>query len=192
MHAEATSEKQAMGWYLDGRVTAVVGTHTHVATADERVLPSGTALHHRRGHDRAARLDHRHGTRPPIIKRFLDGMPARFEVATGNIQMNAVLLIDADPDTGRAQSIERRRYHIGTLKSPLFSAANSLAFSPFFSVFVREISAPVEILCTSCAACVAAFVEFLLAALSHFEDNRLASDRSTAEAGNPRSVASGT
>jgi 2',3'-cyclic-nucleotide 2'-phosphodiesterase len=102
MHAETTSEKIAMGWYLDGRVTAVVGTHTHVTTADEHVLPGGTAYITDVGMDRGG-----------IVKKFLDGLPARFEVATGDIQMNAVL-IETD-DTGprgeagrlRAKSIER-------------------------------------------------------------------------------------
>jgi metallophosphoesterase (TIGR00282 family) len=110
IHAEATSEKQAMGWYLDGRVTAVIGTHTHVATADERVLPKGTAYITDVGmtgpHDSIIGM-----AKEPIIKRFLDGIPVRFEVATGGVQMNAVL-IEADPATGRAQSIERRRYLI--------------------------------------------------------------------------------
>ena len=110
IHAEATSEKQAMGWHLDGRVTAVLGTHTHVATADERVLPGGTARITDVGmtgpHDGVIGMD-----RKAIIQRFLDGLPARFEVARGDIQMNAVL-IDADPETGRARSIERRRYFI--------------------------------------------------------------------------------
>jgi 2',3'-cyclic-nucleotide 2'-phosphodiesterase len=110
IHAEATSEKQAMGWHLDGRVTAVVGTHTHVATADERVLPGGTAYITDVGmtgpHDSIIGME-----RAPIIKRFFDGMSIRFEVATGNVQMNAVL-IDADPVTGKALSIERRRYRI--------------------------------------------------------------------------------
>ncbi len=90
MHAEATSEKQAMGWYLDGRVSAVVGTHTHVPTADERILPNGTAYITDVGmtgpHDSVIGME-----KGPIIKRFLDGLPARFEVATGDIQMNAVL-----------------------------------------------------------------------------------------------------
>ncbi len=110
MHAEATSEKQAMGWHLDGRVTAVVGTHTHVATADERVLPGGTAYITDVGmtgpHDSIIGME-----RAPIIKRFFDGMSIRFEVATGNVQMNAVL-IEADPVTGHALSIERKRYRI--------------------------------------------------------------------------------
>jgi len=110
IHAEATSEKQAMGWHLDGRVTAVVGTHTHVATADERLLPGGTAFITDVGmtgpHDSIIGME-----RAPIIKRFFDGMSIRYEVATDNVQMNAVL-IDADPETGRARSIERRRYRI--------------------------------------------------------------------------------
>ncbi len=117
MHAETTSEKIAMGWYLDGRVTAVVGTHTHVATADERVLPNGTAYITDVGmtgpHDGVIGMD-----RAGILKKFLDGMPARFEVATGDTQMNAVL-IETD-DTGprndagrlRASSIERVRLRI--------------------------------------------------------------------------------
>ena len=110
IHAEATSEKQAMAWYLDGRVTAVLGTHTHVATADERILPHGTAAMTDVGmtgpHDGIIGMD-----KTAVLQRFLDGMPARFEVAAGNIQMNAVL-IEADPSTGHALSIERRRYHI--------------------------------------------------------------------------------
>jgi metallophosphoesterase (TIGR00282 family) len=110
IHAEATSEKMAMAYYLDGRVTAVLGTHTHVATADERVLPGGTAAITDVGmtgpHNGIIGMD-----KTAVIQRFLDGMPARFEVATGDIQMNAVL-IEADPATGRAVSIERRRYRL--------------------------------------------------------------------------------
>src|SRR6202041_147692 len=114
MHAETTSEKIAMGWYLDGRVTVVVGTHTHVTTADERVLPQGTAYITDVGmtgpHDGVIGMD-----RNGIIKRFLDGLPARFDVAGGDIQMNCVLieLDDAGPrnPAGRlkAKSIERLR-----------------------------------------------------------------------------------
>ena len=114
VHAETTSEKVAMGWYLDGRVTAVVGTHTHVATADEHVLPQGTAYITDVGmtgpHAGVIGMD-----REAIIKRFLDGLPARFEVASGDVQMNCVL-IETD-DAGernaagrlRARSIERLR-----------------------------------------------------------------------------------
>src|SRR5437588_3727673 len=91
MHAETTSEKIAMGWYLDGRVTAVVGTHTHVATADEQLLPQGTAYITDVGmtgpHDSVIGME-----KTPILRRFLDGLPARFEVGSGNVQMNAVLL----------------------------------------------------------------------------------------------------
>ena len=117
MHAETTSEKIAMGWYLDGRVTAVVGTHTHVATADDHVLPKGTAYITDVGmtgpHDGVIGMD-----RDGIIKKFLDGLPARFEVATGDIQMNAVLIEtdEAAPrnEAGRlaAKSIERLRLRI--------------------------------------------------------------------------------
>jgi hypothetical protein len=114
VHAETTSEKIALGWYLDGRVTAVVGTHTHVATADERVLPNGTAYITDVGmtgpHEGIIGME-----RTTIIKKFIDGLPARFEVATGDVQMNAVL-IETD-DSGprnqagrlRAQSIARLR-----------------------------------------------------------------------------------
>jgi metallophosphoesterase (TIGR00282 family) len=110
IHAEATSEKQAMGWHLDGRVSAVVGTHTHVPTADERILPNGTAYITDVGmtgpHDSVIGME-----KGAIIKRFLDGLPARFEVATGDIQMNAVL-IEVDSLSGRAVSIARRRYRL--------------------------------------------------------------------------------
>jgi metallophosphoesterase (TIGR00282 family) len=110
IHAEATSEKQAMGWYLDGRVSAVVGTHTHVPTADERILPNGTAYITDVGmtgpHDSVIGME-----KGAIIKRFLDGLPARFEVATGDIQMNAVF-IEVDSLSGRAVSIARRRYRL--------------------------------------------------------------------------------
>ena len=114
MHAETTSEKISIGWYLDGRVTAVVGTHTHVATADDRILPNGTAYITDVGmtgpHDGVIGMD-----RTAIIKKFLDGLPARFEVATGDVQMNAVVIETADDasrnDAGRlrAKSIARLR-----------------------------------------------------------------------------------
>jgi 2',3'-cyclic-nucleotide 2'-phosphodiesterase len=104
MHAEATSEKQAMGWFLDGKVTAVIGTHTHVATADARVLPGGTAYITDVGmtgpHDSVIGME-----KAGIIQRFLDALPARFSVAEGDVQMNAVLL-EIDPVIGRARSIE--------------------------------------------------------------------------------------
>ncbi len=104
-HAEATSEKIAMGWHLDGRVTALVGTHTHVQTADERILPKGTAYLTDVGmtgpHDSVI------GTEiEPALGRFLNALPARFEPATGNPRLNAVV-IDTDSQTGRATDIER-------------------------------------------------------------------------------------
>lgn len=110
MHAEATSEKLAMGWNLDGKVSAVLGTHTHVQTADNRVLPNGTAYITDVGmtgpHDGIIGME-----RGPIIQRFHDALPIRFTVAEGDIQMNAVLL-DIDESTGRARSIERLNYRL--------------------------------------------------------------------------------
>ena len=107
MHAEATSEKQAMGWYLDGRVSVVVGTHTHVATADERVLPNGTAFITDVGmtgpHESVIGMD-----RGAMVKRFLDSMPTKFEVAIGDVRINGVLA-EVDDSTGRARSIVRVR-----------------------------------------------------------------------------------
>jgi calcineurin-like phosphoesterase len=107
-HAEATSEKIAMGWHLDGKVTLVVGTHTHVQTADERILPNGHGLFDRCRHDRPPRFDHRYGTRTRLA-RFLNGMPSRFEPATGNPRLNGVI-VDADDKTGRALAIRRISY----------------------------------------------------------------------------------
>jgi len=107
MHAEATSEKQAMGWYLDGRVSVVVGTHTHVATADERVLPNGTAYITDVGmtgpHESVIGMD-----RGAMVKRFLDSMPTKFEVAIADARINGVLA-EVDDSTGRARSIVRVR-----------------------------------------------------------------------------------
>ena len=104
-HAEATSEKLAMGWHLDGEVTAVVGTHTHVQTADERVLPHGTAYITDVGmtgpHDSIIGVETR-----AALTRFVDGMPSRFDTATGNPRINAVV-ITADAATGTAGAIER-------------------------------------------------------------------------------------
>jgi len=104
IHAEATSEKQALGWHLDGRVTAVLGTHTHVPTADAAVLPRGTAFMCDVGM-----------TGPytsvlgrevaPVIARFMDGMPRRFEVATADVRMSAAL-VEIDPSMARATGIE--------------------------------------------------------------------------------------
>src|SRR6266849_4445292 len=117
MHAETTSEKLAMGWYLDGRVTAVVGTHTHVATADERVFPQGTAYITDVGmtgpHGGVIGMD-----RNGIIGKFLNGLPARFEVASGDVQMNCVLIETDDAGARntagrlRAQGVERLRFRV--------------------------------------------------------------------------------
>jgi metallophosphoesterase (TIGR00282 family) len=105
IHAEATSEKISMGWYLDGRVTAVVGTHTHVPTADERVLPGGTAYITDVG--MSGPYDSVIGVKKEqIMARFLNNMPARFEAATGDVRLCAVV-VDCDPTTGRARKIER-------------------------------------------------------------------------------------
>jgi len=104
MHAEATSEKQAMGWYLDGRVSAVVGTHTHVQTADERILPGGTGYLTDAG--MTGPVDSVIGMKREIIlERFLNQLPQPFKVATQNIQLQGVILkIDAQ---GRCLEISR-------------------------------------------------------------------------------------
>jgi 2',3'-cyclic-nucleotide 2'-phosphodiesterase len=105
LHAEATSEKVALGWYLAGRVTAVIGTHTHVPTADERVLPGGTAYQTDVG--MSGPFDSVIGVeKEQIINRFLTGMPGKFEAAKGDPRMCAAL-IDCDGDSGRATSIQR-------------------------------------------------------------------------------------
>jgi metallophosphoesterase (TIGR00282 family) len=105
LHAEATSEKVALGWYLDGRVTAVLGTHTHIPTADERVLPRGTAYITDVG--MTGPFDGVIGVKKEmIIDRFLHNLPARFEPATGDARLCAVV-IETDESTGRAKSIQR-------------------------------------------------------------------------------------
>jgi metallophosphoesterase (TIGR00282 family) len=104
-HAEASSEKSALGWYLDGRVTAVLGTHTHVPTADERILPQGTAYQTDVGmtgpYDSVIGVE-----KELVLQRFLTGMPGKFEAAKGNPKL-AATLIECDPATGRAYSIKR-------------------------------------------------------------------------------------
>jgi metallophosphoesterase (TIGR00282 family) len=104
-HAEATSEKIAMGWHLDGRVTAVLGTHTHVPTADERILPGGTAYQTDVGmsgpYDSVIGVE-----KEMVLHKFLTGMPSKFEAAKGNPKMCAAL-IACDPVTGRASAIQR-------------------------------------------------------------------------------------
>ncbi len=105
VHAEATSEKMALGWYLDGKVSAVLGTHTHIQTADERILPQGSAYLTDVG--MTGPYDSVIGRRvEDVLERFVTLIPTRFEVASGNIQLAAVVL-DIDEDTGKARSIER-------------------------------------------------------------------------------------
>lgn len=105
MHAEATAEKIAMGWFLDGRVTAVIGTHTHVQTADARVLPGGTAYITDVGmtgpHDSIIGME-----RAAVIDRFVTGLPIKMEPASDNPRLQAIL-VDADERTGLARGVER-------------------------------------------------------------------------------------
>jgi 2',3'-cyclic-nucleotide 2'-phosphodiesterase len=105
IHAEATSEKVSMGWYLDGRVSVVVGTHTHIPTADERVLPGGTA--HITDVGMTGPYDSVIGVKKElVIARFLNNMPARFEAASGDVRLCGVV-VACDETTGHARSIER-------------------------------------------------------------------------------------
>ncbi|MBR1886468.1 MAG: TIGR00282 family metallophosphoesterase [Schwartzia sp.] len=104
-HAESTSEKMAMGWYLDGRVAAVVGTHTHVQTADERILPGGTAFISDLG--MVGPWNSVIGfTKEPVLAKTTTGMPARFEVADGPAVYSAVI-VTVDDSTGKASDIAR-------------------------------------------------------------------------------------
>jgi hypothetical protein len=104
-HAEATSEKMALGWYLDGRVTAVLGTHTHIATSDTRVLPGGTAYQSDVGmtgpYDSIIGVE-----KPAILRRFLTALPVRMEAAKGGVEMHAAI-VEADEQSGRAVSLRR-------------------------------------------------------------------------------------
>jgi metallophosphoesterase (TIGR00282 family) len=110
MHAEATSEKQAMGWYLDGRVTAVLGTHTHVPTADECILPGGTALQTDVG--MTGPYESIIGMRPEkVLERFLYNTPRPFQVAKRGVQLRGAL-VDVDPENGRAVAIRRLRVDV--------------------------------------------------------------------------------
>ena len=105
IHAEASSEKVALGWYLDGRVTAVLGTHTHIPTADERVLPQGTAFQTDVG--MSGPYDSVIGVETELVlQRFLTGMPGKFEAAKGNPKLCAAL-IECDEASGRALRIQR-------------------------------------------------------------------------------------
>ncbi len=104
-HAEATSEKVALGWYLDGRVTALLGTHTHIPTADERVLPQGTAYQTDVGmsgpYDSVIGVEYE-----AVVQKFLTGQPAKFEAAKGNPKMCATV-VQCDSRTGKALGIRR-------------------------------------------------------------------------------------
>ncbi len=105
VHAEATSEKMALAWFLDGKVSAVLGTHTHVQTADERILPGGTAYITDVGmtgpRDGIIGME-----REEVIQRFLTQLPVRFQVAKGTAQLDAVL-VEVDEQTGKALAIQR-------------------------------------------------------------------------------------
>lgn len=122
-HAEATSEKVAMGWHLDGRATAVVGTHTHVQTADERLLLQGTAYITDAGmtgpHDSVIGVE-----RQAILSRFLTGLPQRFETARENPRLNGII-VDADERTGRATSITRLSLSLKELDALIAQAASA-------------------------------------------------------------------
>jgi hypothetical protein len=115
MHAEATSEKQAMGHHLDGRATAVVGTHTHVQTADESVLQGGTAYITDLG--MTGPYESVIGIETALaLKKFLTGMPVRFTTAKRDPRMCGVV-VEADPGTGRARTIERFQLRPGVPES---------------------------------------------------------------------------
>lgn len=115
-HAEATSEKKALGWFLDGRVSAVIGTHTHVQTADAMLLPGGTAYLTDAGmcgvEASVLGMDHK-----VIVDRFLTRLPQRFRPATGRGSLNGVLL-DVDEVTGRARSIRALRVACPAAEQP--------------------------------------------------------------------------
>jgi 2',3'-cyclic-nucleotide 2'-phosphodiesterase len=104
-HAEATAEKQALGWYFDGKVSGVVGTHTHVVTADEQILPQGTAYITDVGmtgpHDSVIGV-----SKEIILSKFISQVPARFETATGDVRINAIEL-EVDANTGLARNVQR-------------------------------------------------------------------------------------
>lgn len=104
-HAEITSEKMAMGWHLDGRVSAMVGTHTHVPTADSRILPRGTAFQTDAGmtgpYDSVIGVE-----KDVVVRKFMNSLPVRFEAAKGNAQLHGVV-VDVEEATGRARSIKR-------------------------------------------------------------------------------------
>ena len=104
-HAEATSEKASLGWYLDGRVSALIGTHTHIQTADERILPGGTAYLTDAG--MTGGFDSVIGVKKEeAITKFLSQLPVKFEVAKNNLRLNGVVVV-VNEQTGKALSIER-------------------------------------------------------------------------------------
>jgi 2',3'-cyclic-nucleotide 2'-phosphodiesterase len=116
IHAETTSEKMALAWYLDGRVSAVIGTHTHVPTADERILPKGTGFLTDVG--MSGCYDSVIGLKvEQSLERFVNKLPARFEVAQGEGTLCAVLL-DLDEVTGRCRHIERVRLNENEISAP--------------------------------------------------------------------------
>ena len=104
-HAEVTSEKMAMGWYVDGRVSALIGTHTHIPTADTRYLPGGTAYQTDCGmtgpYDSVIGVD-----KQIVLQKFLTAMPVRMEPAKGSVELHSVI-VDVDDQTGKALSIRR-------------------------------------------------------------------------------------
>jgi metallophosphoesterase (TIGR00282 family) len=104
-HAEVTSEKMAMGWYVDGRVSALVGTHTHIPTADTRILPGGTAYQTDCGmtgpYDSVIGVE-----KGPVLRKFLDAMPTRMEPAKGSVELHSVI-VEADDATGKALAVRR-------------------------------------------------------------------------------------
>jgi metallophosphoesterase (TIGR00282 family) len=105
VHAEATSEKIALGWFLDGTVSAIIGTHTHVQTADEKILPKGTAFLTDAG--MTGPFDGVIGrNKEQILARFISQLPAKFEMAEGDVQLHGAI-IDVDEKTGKADSIKR-------------------------------------------------------------------------------------
>jgi metallophosphoesterase (TIGR00282 family) len=111
MHAEATSEKVALGWFLDGEVSAIIGTHTHIQTADEKILPKGTAFLTDAG--MTGPYDSVIGRKKEqILNRFITQMPTKFEMAEGDIQLHGAI-IDIDEKTGRAESIKRVQEKLG-------------------------------------------------------------------------------
>lgn len=105
-HAEATSEKQAMGWYLDGKISAIVGTHTHIQTSDERILPKGTAYITDVGmtgpYDSVLGVE-----KEAVIRKFVTGLPVRFEIPETNRTVLSGVVIQVNDDTGKANSIKR-------------------------------------------------------------------------------------